>query len=135
MPHTHKKQLLNNEVEEARVLQLEAAARIPQPWLEVSASQAGFLQVPFPSFAWSITFPDDWENLLCAVPAELLAGGFPLLTYHSRAVRCVNCTLQLCQMNFQLILVPSYYYLCEYYFPWTAEVSEGRELELLSQKI
>lgn len=105
---------------------------IPQPWLKVSASQADFLRVSFPSFAWSLTFPDDWENLLCALPAELLTGGFTLLTYHSRAVRCVNCTLQLCQMNLQWILVPSYYYLWDYYFPWTVEVSEGRELELIS---
>lgn len=82
-----------------------------------------FLRVSFPSFAWSITFPDDWENLLCALPAGLLAGGFTLVTYHSRAVRCVNCTLQLWQMNFQFILIPSYYY-----FMWILFSLDGRGL-------
>lgn len=60
---------------------------------------------------------------------------FSMVTYHYIVVRCVNGRLQFCQMNFQLILIPSYYYLCQYYFPWTAEVSKGRECELIFQNI
>lgn len=112
------------------MLQLEAAARIHSTALAESLCFTGRFSPSVFSFLCLVSHFSWWLGK--SLPAELLTGGFTLLTYHSWAVRCVNCTLQLCQMNLQWILVPSYYYLWEYYFPWTAEVSEGRELELIS---